>query len=153
MRGKFRYLLITMCCIALLWHLTAAAEEPSIRGWHERDFRRHGHVHTYPTGPEHFPEGRYYNVTLVWLGRGEYPAPLPEGIELTRDVDVWNRARLEWLNRHDIAIGTSYASGDEAVAHFGLGRNDRCDVEVRWGKLRRFRRQVAANQSVTVKLE
>jgi hypothetical protein len=57
------------------------------------------------------------------------------------------------LGRHDIAIGTGYASGDEAVAHFGLGRNDRCDVEVRWGKLRLFRRQVAANQSVTVKLE
>ncbi|MCH5377851.1 MAG: CRTAC1 family protein, partial [Planctomycetes bacterium] len=57
------------------------------------------------------------------------------------------------LGRHDIAIGTGYASGDEAVAHFGLGPNAQCDVEVRWGKLRRCRVQVAVNQTVTVQFE
>jgi len=54
------------------------------------------------------------------------------------------------LGRHDIAIGTGYASGDEARAHFGLGKAMRCDVEVRWGKHRICRSEVAANQAVTI---
>jgi hypothetical protein len=57
------------------------------------------------------------------------------------------------LGRHDIAIGTGYASGDEAVAHFGLGKTEQCDVEVKWGKHRLVRLDVSANQAVTVQLE
>ena len=44
-----------------------------------------------PNGPKSmsFPHGTYTNVTLVWLGEGDYPAPLPEGVNVTRDVSVW----------------------------------------------------------------
>jgi len=56
------------------------------------------------------------------------------------------------LGRHDIAIGTGYASGDEAMAHFGLGEAEQCDLEVRWGTQRSYRAKVAANQRVTITL-
>ncbi|MBC8874014.1 MAG: hypothetical protein H8E44_31635 [Planctomycetes bacterium] len=50
--------------------------------------------------PMRFPEGVYRNVTLVWLGGGDYPADLPNGVTMSRDVEVWNRARTTWLSRH-----------------------------------------------------
>jgi hypothetical protein len=56
------------------------------------------------------------------------------------------------LGRHDIAIGTGYASGDEAIAHFGLGQSQQCDLEVKWGKHRICRTQVTANQAVMIAL-
>jgi hypothetical protein len=52
-----------------------------------------------------FPEGSYRNVTLVWLGAGDYPAPVPEGMTVTRDVLVWDRARSDWLKKHGYARG------------------------------------------------
>lgn len=48
-----------------------------------------------------FPEGDYENVTLVWLGGGEYPEPLPAGVIVTQDIEVWNDARAEWIERHE----------------------------------------------------
>ena len=52
-------------------------------------------------GPEdlRFPPGRYEDVTLVWLGEGAYPRPLPEGVRLTRDPTVWAEARRAWIAR------------------------------------------------------
>ena len=57
------------------------------------------------------------------------------------------------LGRHDIVIGTGYASGDEAMAHFGLGRTEQCDVEVRWCEHRMIQRDLATNQAITMYLE
>jgi hypothetical protein len=50
--------------------------------------------------PMRFPEGVYRSVTLVWLGDGDYPADLPDGVTFSRDVEIWNRARSTWLARH-----------------------------------------------------
>jgi hypothetical protein len=51
--------------------------------------------------PMHFPEGTYENVTLVWLGPGDYPGRLPDsGVTVTRDRSVWAEARADWLSRH-----------------------------------------------------
>jgi hypothetical protein len=47
-----------------------------------------------------FPPGTYRNVTLVWLGGGAYPAPLPPGVTVTDDLDAWHEARNAWLDRH-----------------------------------------------------
>lgn len=47
-----------------------------------------------------FPAGTYRNVKLVWLGEGDYPTPLPEGVEVMRDASVWEQARQGWLRRH-----------------------------------------------------
>jgi hypothetical protein len=54
-----------------------------------------------PNGPSSmkFPEGAYRNVTLIWLGSGDYPAPLPEGVTVSRDVAVWEKAREAWLQK------------------------------------------------------
>ncbi len=49
-----------------------------------------------------FPPGEYENVTVV-LGPGfdgDYPVPLPEGVTVTRDVQVWEQAKQDWLDRH-----------------------------------------------------
>jgi hypothetical protein len=48
---------------------------------------------------DRFPTGRYENVTLVWLGPGDYPEPLPRGVTLTRDKSVWDNAKAAWLSR------------------------------------------------------
>jgi hypothetical protein len=49
-----------------------------------------------------FPEGTVaHNVTLVWTGPGDYPAPVPPGVTVTKDRRVWDRARSSWLARHD----------------------------------------------------
>jgi enediyne biosynthesis protein E4 len=49
-------------------------------------------------------------------------------------------------------IGGLYASGQEAIAHVGVGPVDRCDIEIilPHGKGRLERRDVAANQRLTV---
>ena len=56
-----------------------------------------------------------------------------------------------WSSR-EIAVGYGYASGQEAIAHIGLGTLEACDLEIilPHGKGRLERRQVAANQFVTV---
>jgi hypothetical protein len=52
----------------------------------------------------------------------------------------------------EIAVGYGYASGQEAIAHLGLGELDRCDLEVilPHGKGRIERKGVKANQRLVV---
>ena len=52
-----------------------------------------------------FPPGSYRNVTLVWLGPGDYPQPLPSGVTVTRDPSAWDEARDRWLRRHGCPAG------------------------------------------------
>ena len=40
------------------------------------------------------------NNTLVWLGEGPFPAPLPSCFTLTTDKSVWDDAVAEWKARH-----------------------------------------------------
>lgn len=47
-----------------------------------------------------FPDGTFDNVTVVWLGEGDYPAEVPPGVTVTSDIDVWHQARDAWLDRH-----------------------------------------------------
>jgi hypothetical protein len=56
------------------------------------------------------------------------------------------------LGAREISVGYGYASGQEAIAHFGLGKVETCDVEVilPHGKGRLEREGVKANQRVTV---
>jgi hypothetical protein len=52
----------------------------------------------------------------------------------------------------EIHVGFGYASGQEAIAHFGLGSAGRCDIEVilPHGRGRRELRDVEADQLLTV---
>jgi hypothetical protein len=56
------------------------------------------------------------------------------------------------LGTSEISVGYGYGSGQEAMAHFGLGKFDLCDVEVFWphGKGRVERKGVQANQRVSI---
>jgi hypothetical protein len=56
------------------------------------------------------------------------------------------------LGAREIAVGYGYASGQEAIAHFGLGPLDACDLEIALphGKGRLERKGVKADQRVTV---
>jgi hypothetical protein len=57
------------------------------------------------------------------------------------------------LGRYDIIIGTGYSSGDEAIAHFGLGKRTTCDVEITWGKRKVQKNNVKADQLITVSFD
>jgi hypothetical protein len=52
----------------------------------------------------------------------------------------------------EIAVGYGYASGQEAIAHFGLGSLPACDIEIvlPHGKGRLERKDVKANQLLTI---
>ncbi|HEX5533597.1 MAG TPA: hypothetical protein VFX33_07645 [Actinomycetales bacterium] len=70
---------------------------------------------TASTRAMHFPAGTYENVTLVWTWPRPYTdyADLPEGVTVTNDVTVWERAKKKWLAA--AAPGAS-GSGDHSLA-------------------------------------
>jgi hypothetical protein len=43
--------------------------------------------------------GVYKNVTLVWLGKGEYPWQAPAGVTITRDRAVFDQAKARFFER------------------------------------------------------
>ena len=57
------------------------------------------------------------------------------------------------LGRQDIAIGTGYASGDEALAYLGLGKHQACDVEVSWGKRKVVQANVKVDQLLSITVD
>jgi hypothetical protein len=71
-------------------------------------------------------------------------------------VRIWPAGKLgqarELLGSREISVGYGYASGQEAIAHFGLGKVEECDVEVilPHGKGRLERKGVKANQRLTL---
>lgn len=56
------------------------------------------------------------------------------------------------IARGDIAVGTGYASGEEALAHLGLGERIHCDLVIHIDSHRQVVRNVSANQLLVVKL-
>ncbi len=54
------------------------------------------------------------------------------------------------LGRADIAVGTGYASGEEALAHFGLGPATRCDLRIQRLTQTIDRTNLEVDQFVTV---
>src|SRR5204863_134205 len=72
-------------------------------------------------------------------------------------VNVYTAGKLgdasALLGSREIAIGYGYCSGQEAVAHFGLGKEELVDVEVvlPHGKGKWTEKGVKANQRITAK--
>lgn len=68
-------------------------------------------------------------------------------------VKVYAAGSMELLGMREIGIGYGYCSGQEAIAHFGLGKVERVDIEVTLphGKGAFTQKGVAANQRVTLK--
>jgi hypothetical protein len=40
------------------------------------------------------------NNTIVWLGSGDFPAPVQKGFTVTKDKSVWDDAKTAWINTH-----------------------------------------------------
>jgi enediyne biosynthesis protein E4 len=61
--------------------------------------------------------------------------------------------RATLLGQKEIAVGYGYASGQEAISHFGLGPHTSCDVEVSLphGKGTIVKRAIAADQRIVIK--
>ncbi len=58
-----------------------------------------------------------------------------------------------FISRADITLGNGYSCGEEALAHFGLGAAERCDVQVSWqGRLKTLN-GVEANQLLEITFE
>ncbi|MBW3598158.1 MAG: CRTAC1 family protein [Planctomycetes bacterium] len=83
----------------------------------------------------------------------------PEGVNrmgIGSQVRLYEAGKLgqkeALLGVREIAAGYGYASGQEAIAHFGLGSEKSCDVEVilPHNRGRMERRSVEANQRVTI---
>jgi len=83
-------------------------------------------------------DGKKYNV----MGIGSI-------VRIYRQGHAGEKEHL--LGRYDMAIGYGYASGQEAIAHFGLGAETACDVTVSWGGTTRVVKAVKADGTVEVK--
>ena len=125
------------------------------------DFDRDGRIDIFlASWFEHLTNYLFRNVTDAgnWLtvrvdGTGKKLNSMGIGA-VVRIYAAGHLGELEHLlGRHDIAIGTGYASGDEAMAHFGLGKTEQCDVEVRWREQRIVHRDLVTNQAVTMYVE
>jgi hypothetical protein len=68
-------------------------------------------------------------------------------------VRVFRAGTAELLGGQEIAAGYGYASSQTAIAHFGLGREESCDVEVvlPHGKGKLVRQGVKAGQRITIR--
>lgn len=53
------------------------------------------------------------------------------------------------LARSDIVVGVGYASGEEALAHLGLGSNESVDLTIDWGTAHQEYKGVRTNQFLT----
>jgi hypothetical protein len=84
--------------------------------------------------PLAFPPGTSAeNVTLVWLGAGAYPGPLPAGVTVVRDRSLWETARARWLVDHGYAAGHTAArpAASSPPASPAPARPDGCKAAAR----------------------
>jgi hypothetical protein len=54
------------------------------------------------------------------------------------------------IQRQDIVVGAGYSSGEEALAHLGLGTNEAADVEIKWAGETRLLKNQKVDRLVTV---
>jgi len=124
------------------------------------DYDRDGRLDVFlPTWYEELPCYLFRNVTEGghWLTvrvKGEGPGLNAMGIGAVVRVYAAGKAgeAEHMIGRHDVSIGNGYSSGEEALAHFGLGEAAACDLVVRWGERRVVKTNVAADRLVTVEV-
>lgn len=122
------------------------------------DFDRDGRVDLFlPSWFEGTPNRLYRNVTDGghWLtvrvaGSGERQNTMGIGaiVKAYRAGHVGDSAHS--LGRADIVVGTGYASGEEGLAHLGLGTETRCDIRVVWQGKTTDRSNVMCDQMVQI---
>ncbi len=125
------------------------------------DFDRDGRVDLFlPSWFEQVPNRLYRNVSQGghWLtvrvtGSGQNANPMGIGA-VVRAYSPGHLGEPEHLlARSDIAVGTGYASGEEALAHLGLGEATRCDLRITWGNKLFDRANAAADKFAVIPVE
>ena len=53
-----------------------------------------------PGSAMEWPEGTYNNVSLIWLGEGDYPKELPNGVTVYTDPALWFASREKWIKEN-----------------------------------------------------
>jgi hypothetical protein len=93
--------------------------------------------------------GNWLDVLVVG-GEGVNKQGIGSAIRIYRAGMLGDPAGL--IGMKEIAVGYGYASGQEAIAHFGLGELESCDVEVilPHGKGKVEQKDVKANQRITI---
>lgn len=93
--------------------------------------------------------GHWLDVRVQGDGKKYNTMGIGSIIRVYRQGHAGERDHL--LGRYDMAIGYGYASGQEAIAHFGLGDETTCDVVVSWGKVTRVLTATTVDSTVEVK--
>ncbi len=124
------------------------------------DFDRDGRLDIFlPSWFENVPNALFRNVTEGghWLTVrvvGQSPKRNSMGVGAT--VRIFAAGHLgddpHRMGRADISIGNGYASGEEALAHFGLGKQTTCDVLVSWGQQHVERKNVSIGKLLTIEV-
>lgn len=124
------------------------------------DYDRDGRLDVFlPSWGETLPNYLFRNVTRGgnWLTVRVRGGKELNALGLGAIVRLYEPGHLgdpsRQLGRHDIAIGTGYASTEEALAHFGLGAAQRCDVQVSWSGKQVQRLDAAANQLLEIEVK
>lgn len=122
------------------------------------DFDRDGRVDLFlPSWFEDVPNLLFKNTTAGghWLTvqvRGNSPKHNPQGIGAV--VRAYNAGHVgdeqHLIARGDIVVGTGYASGEEALAHLGLGTQKQVDLRISWGAQSVDRREVNVDQLLQI---
>lgn len=104
------------------------------------DYDRDGHVDIFlPSWFEDVPNLLFRNTTSGghWLtvkvsGSGKYNS---QGIGAVVRAYTFGHCgdAKHLITRGDIVVGTGYASGEEALAHLGLGEHEKVDLRISWG--------------------
>jgi hypothetical protein len=93
--------------------------------------------------------GNWLQVTVAGSGKVN-PMGVGSKIRIYKAGKLGDAAAL--VGNQEIAVGFGYVSGQAAIAHFGLGKHDKVDVEVTlpYGNGKRELKNVAANQRLKV---
>ena len=95
--------------------------------------------------------GHWLQVQVVGKGRGLNRMGIGSIIRAYESGHAGESAHL--LARRDMVIGTGYSSGEEALAHLGLGTHETCDLVVSWGKREVVQKNVKTDQLITITVE
>lgn len=94
--------------------------------------------------------GHWLTVRVRGMGQGLNPMGIGA---IVRIYEAGKAGQQEHqLGRHDISIGNGYSSGEEALAHFGLGERVHCDVVVNWGPHREVIAHAEADRFLVVEM-
>ncbi len=94
------------------------------------------------------PGGNWLQVHVKGTRPGFNPMGIGAIIRAYRTGQAGQATAL--LARYDLSIGNGYATGEEALAHLGLGAVTACDLVVTWQGQQKVLPQVKVNQQLLV---